>query len=310
MTPQSNKIYIDFQGGAHGNYLEFVCNRFLANIPTGSPTPFNNLGASHNKQYLKEPKFLANHFTHHGIVLNHAIVISIHIETNDLLPLQCVSLLRAGDLSIQPDELEIDTYHKLNNEHYRTVLDNLISSFFASDYFIYAYEAIADPSWPRVASLEDYCNLPQHIRTECENQHGFQWLELNAYQPHCPRHILREFFEIGFRLPEQAGFIIAQNKCIHNQCTIYQFPFSAFYDSDMFIKELVKIATLTAARVDIPHQDVLSLHHEFLIRQPYKDAKKRCDDLVNRKRNEPDFVLPDLDVIQEAYVMSQLFLQS
>jgi hypothetical protein len=25
-------IYIDFQEGAQGNYLEFVCNKFLANI--------------------------------------------------------------------------------------------------------------------------------------------------------------------------------------------------------------------------------------------------------------------------------------
>ena len=25
-------IHIDFQGGAHGNYLEFVCNKFLASV--------------------------------------------------------------------------------------------------------------------------------------------------------------------------------------------------------------------------------------------------------------------------------------
>ena len=142
---QSNKIYIDFQGGAHGNYLEFACNRFLASVPTASPTPFNDLGASHRKQYLCEPKFIAKHFTTYGIVLKNTTVININIDTDDLLPLQCVSLLRAGDYNIHPDQLEIDTYHKFNNKNYRSVLDNLIANFFAPRYFIDAYQAIADP---------------------------------------------------------------------------------------------------------------------------------------------------------------------
>lgn len=302
----SDKIYIDFQGGAHGNYLEFVCNRFLAQIPTASPTPFNYLGASHRKQYLANPKFIANHFTPYGIVLNDAIVIAIHIEADDLLPLQCVSLLRAGDYNIQPDQLEIDTYHKLNNQDYRPVLDNILSSFFSPDYFIGAYEAIADPSWPQVKSLADYCNLPSRIKEECENQHGFQWLQLSADQPHCPRYILREFFELGFRLPEQAGLMVTQDKRIHNGCTVHQFPFSAFYDRNRFVTELEKIAELTCSRFDASNRDILELHQAFLAKQMYKDSKNRCDELVSQKRTDPDLVLLDLDVIQEAYIASQL----
>lgn len=49
-------IYIDFQGGAHGNYLEFVCNKFLANVSCNE-SPFNTLGASHSKGYIGEKKF-------------------------------------------------------------------------------------------------------------------------------------------------------------------------------------------------------------------------------------------------------------
>jgi hypothetical protein len=307
---QSDKIYIDFQGGAHGNYLEFVCNRFLAQIPTASPTPFNDLGASHRKEYLSEPKFIANHFTPYGIVLDTATVIVVHIEVNDLLPLQCVSLLRAGDYHIRPDQLEIGTYHKLNNQDYRSALDNLLANFFAPHYFIDAYHVIADPTWPRVTNLSEYQSLPQHIRYECETQHGFKWLKLDEQNPNCPRSILKEFFEIGFRYPEKSGFMVGQNKNIHTRCTTHHFPFSAFYDSDLFMKELAKIATLTATRLDVQHQDVYALHNEFLIRQPYKDAKKQCDDLVNRKRRETNFVLPYLDVIQEAYISSQLCPQS
>ena len=303
---RSDKIYIDFQGGAHGNYLEFVCNRFLAQIPTASPTPFNDLGASHQKQYLAEPKFIANHFTQYGIVLDHAVVFEIHIETDDLLPMQCVSLLRAGDYNIRPDQLEIDTYHKFNNKNYRSVLDNLIANFFAPRYFIDAYQAIADPGWPRVQSLAEYRRLPLHIRSECENQHGFHWFTLDEHSPDCPRHILREFFELGFRLPEQAGFMVAQDKHIHTRCIVHHFPFSAFYDSDRFVTELKKIAELTYSRFDVSKPGILELHKEFLTRQPYKDVKNRCDELVRQKRADPDLTLPDLDVIQEAYIASQL----
>lgn len=306
MSTFSDKIYIDFQGGAHGNYLEFVCNRFLAQVPTASPTPFNHLGASHRKQYLAEPKFIANHFTTYGIVLENAIVIAIHIEVDDLLPLQCVSLLRAGDHNIRPDQLEIDTYHKFNNKNYRLVLDNLLANFFDSQYFVDAYQAIADAEWPRVTSLAEYQSLPQHIRHECETLHGFKWLTLDEQNPHCPRPILKEFFEIGFRYPEKSGFMVGQGRNIHKRCIMHNFPFSAFYDSGVFLGEVIKIASLTAAKIDVPRQDVLDLHHEFLQRQLYKDAKEKCDDLVNRARRDTDFILPNLDVIQEAYIASQL----
>lgn len=306
MISRLDKIYIDFQGGAHGNYLEFVCNRFLAQIPVASPTPFSDLGSAHGKQYLGEKKFIARHFTELGIALHKAIVISIHIEADDLLPLQCISLLRAGDFNIHPDRLEIDTYHKLNNEHYRQVLDNILDSFFSPDYFIRAYETIADASWPKVKSLAEYRTLPTRIQQECEHQHGFKWLELNADQPHCPRHVLREFFELGFKQPKQAGFLVAQDKCIHTECVVHRFPFSAFYDSDRFMQELSMIGQLTNSKFDFADHGFQELHQEFLEKQPYKDAKTRCDELIRLKRIDPDLVLPDLDVIQEAYIASQL----
>jgi hypothetical protein len=49
-------IYIDFVGGAHGNYLEFICNKFLAGVDCNE-LPFNALGASHDKGYKGEKQF-------------------------------------------------------------------------------------------------------------------------------------------------------------------------------------------------------------------------------------------------------------
>ena len=87
-------IHIDFQGGAHGNYLEFVCNK-IAGVATGMP--FNSIGASHNKVYTGKKIFYADHYTWWPKPIVFDKIISIQIGKDDLLPLQQVSLLRAGD---------------------------------------------------------------------------------------------------------------------------------------------------------------------------------------------------------------------
>jgi len=38
--------------------------------------------------------------------------------------------------------------------------------------FLNGYRDIADPSWPSISSLEEYKNLPDHIRNEVEQRHG------------------------------------------------------------------------------------------------------------------------------------------
>ena len=36
------------------------------------------------------------------------------------------------------------------------------------------YNSIKDPSWPTIQSYLEFCNLPEHIKTECNDIHGFQ----------------------------------------------------------------------------------------------------------------------------------------
>ena len=302
----TKKIYIDFQGGSHGNYLEFVCNRFLAGIPTATALPFNSFNAAHKKQYLTDPLFKCNHFTTYGITLTNETVISIHIAPDDLLPLQCVSLLRAGDRVIKPEELEIDTYHKLANTDYEWVLDNIINSFFNDQDILTSYQAIADPGWPKINSVQDYYALPEHIRNECELQHGLTIPILDKDHPHCPREILIEFFQIGFSYPATHGFIKSQETQIHTDCDIYKFPFDCFYDINRFVQEMTTLADFLQMPFSRDDKDLIYLHREFLKRQPYKDIKKRCDHLVDLivQKQQSDF--PVLDVVQEAYVRAML----
>jgi hypothetical protein len=306
MFRKNQKIYIDFQGGSHGNYLEFVCNRFLAGVVTTNTLPFNDLGAAHRKKYTTDSVFKCDHFTTANQMLTNETVIMIKIVADDLLPLQCISLLRAGDYDIRPDALEHDTYHKLHNVHYQCVLDNLIESFFHPRHLVAGYTAIADASWPKIQDMADYLALPDVIRDECEQVHGIEIYQLDADHPHCPRHILKEFFRIGFADPDSHGFIKPQNTLIHQHCNVYDFPFSVFYDTDRFSAELHALAAFLdmPVRVDLPELHIL--HQEFLLRQPYRSVKAQCDLLVEQLTQDPLTHMPDLDVIQDAYVAHRL----
>jgi hypothetical protein len=213
-------IAIDFQGGAHGNYLEFVCNK-IAGVTHG--IPFNSSGAAHSKQYIAKKIFAANHYSFTPTAFPSNRIISIQISIDDLLPLQQISLLRAGDYGYDNDALDQNTYHKLNNNDYKWVLKQLIDSFFTNQ-IKESYDAIKDPSWPSVSNKAEYNQLPQWIKDECKNIHNLTLLELNEQTPDCPRSVLREFFQVGFMNPLRHGFITQQSVVNYSDdCDIFVF---------------------------------------------------------------------------------------
>lgn len=122
-------LEIDFVGGSHGNFLEFILNKLiLKNI---NYLPFTELGTSHNKCYDKfSMPVQANHYTlfNRNTKSNNVIHILV-TEEDDLLQLMSISLFRSGDFAIKDDELEINTYDKLNNECYKNLLSNINSSY-------------------------------------------------------------------------------------------------------------------------------------------------------------------------------------
>jgi hypothetical protein len=293
-------IQIDFQGGAHGNYLEFICN-FMCGIARG--LPFNSAGASHAKQYIGKQVFVANHYSFKNIKLGEK-VISIQIDEDDVLPLNQISLLRAGDHGYDNNYLEMDTYNKLNNDNYRWVLDNILDNFFKGQIQT-SYNNVKDVSWPNIHTLDDFALLPEHIRNECINVHNLELLELNKDHPDCPRHILREFFQLGFETIAQHGFMHQQRTCInYGNRQVYIFPFRCFYNTNLFIDQLKKIAEWALVQYN-QYDKIIEIHQEFLKRQPYIHSKFRCDAIVqdiihNRPTNEAN------DLLEEAYINAQL----
>lgn len=295
-------ICIDFQGGAHGNYLEFVCNK-IAGITIG--TPFNKLGASHKKTYTAPKIFVANHYSFLPVPLCSKRVISIQFDIDDLLSLQQISLLRAGDYGYNNDILEIDTYHKLNNENYSWVLNILYDSFF-SNQVKQSYDAVKDPTWPDINTRAEFAQLPQWIQDECKDVHNLILFELNEKSPDCPRQILREFFQIGFDSPTQSGFYVRQTEIKYPEnVDVFIFPFSAFYNTEIFMSNISKIASWAGLSYTC-QQEIAGLHDEFLQRQPYKNSKSKCDQVIaNIKLGLVDN-LPSTDLLEEAYINSKL----
>jgi hypothetical protein len=297
-------IYIDYQGGAHGNFLEFTCNKFLAGVDSGD-LPFNVFGASHDKNYAGRKVFEAGHyFQYNKVPLTNAKIISIRITEEDLLPLSNISLLRAGDLNLDNDSLEVDTYNKLDNIHYRWVLDNIIEKFSANQ-IRKSYEAVKDPSWPIVNGLDDFQKLPNWIKSECLEQHNCHLIEISNQNPDCPRWVLREFFKLGFKNPKQAGFFTQQDKMDYDTSNdVFYFPFGSFYDLEWFKKEVFAISVWA----NLDYRDPTALHKEFMKRQPYAHDKKFCDDILARIYSKEKFVFPKLDLMKESYLEAALEL--
>lgn len=297
-------ISIDFQGGAHGNFLEFVCNK-IAGVDANR-LPFNKHGASHHKQYRSDKIFFAGHYSFSKQAFKGNRVIAIKIHKDDLLPLSQISLLRAGDYGFDNNDLHIDTYHKFNNTDYRWVLDNIIKSFFTNQIKV-SYNNVKDQTWPDIETLQDFENLPSHIKDECIEMHNLTLLELNDDHPNCPKHVLREFFEIGFLYPEQHGFLQQQEQMVYpDTIDVLDFPFRTFYDTSLFIEQTKKIAHW-ANIVYKDWQSVISLHHEFLKRQPYKNSKNKCDDVV--QQIVEGFPAPAVNLIEESYINAMLIKQ-
>ena len=294
-------IAIDFQGGAHGNYLEFVCNTLLG-ITQGMP--FDLSGAAHAKTYIGAKHFVADHWSFWPKPITCSKVVSIQISTDDLLPLQQISLLRAGNYGIDNNSLEINTYHKLNNRDYRWVLDSLVQNFFSNQIKV-SYNAVKDPSWPEVDTLQDYQNLPKWIQQECEKVHNLELLILTADSPHCPRPVLREFFQLGFANPEQHGFIQRQQLIQYPEsCDVLYFPFGVFYNLENFLAQIAQVADW--AGINFSCQDQISnLHQQFLYRQPYSNSRILCNTVIDMIQ-AGHTKLPTLDLLQEAYVNAKL----
>jgi hypothetical protein len=127
-----SKILIDFVAGTHGNFLEVILNQGFG-LTDPLHDPFTPQGASHNKSsdYRRNKLFHADHWSLFSPekLKTADKIISIRFLPEDLLLVMSISMLRAADLGLDNDNLEIDTVNKLSNFRYQSVLDNLLHAY-------------------------------------------------------------------------------------------------------------------------------------------------------------------------------------
>jgi len=305
-------IFVSYHGGAHGSYLEFVCNYVLANVQVRSNRPFDTDGTAHAKQYISKPIFETRHYSNDSKsphLLKNSKIIHIEVTHDDLLPITGISFLRANGIKIDLDTLEKDTFNKLNKPIIRAdVLDVLLEKYFSNHVLIEGYNTVKAEDWPDITNFNDFQNLPDWIKNECIDIHKFTYQELNETTPDCPRYILREFFKIGFKYPEQHGWMKYQNLVKHDPSNdIFSFPFGAFYDTEKFVQQIDAIGKWSGFSIN-NYSNLLELHEDFLKLQPYKNSKLYCDNIINRIRNREEFELGNLHLLYESYISAKLEL--
>ena len=297
------KICIDFYPGSHGNYLEFVCNK-MAGIETKLATPFARDGAAHFKQYL-DPRaqvFHAAHWFFEEEPLPTTKILSIGYTEDDVLPLSQVSLVRSGPGKFDPDLLQNNTFHTLNNRFYKGTMDAIKLDYFV-EVVLPKYNDIRDQlDLPEIFLLEEYNALADNTKKLLKDKYDVVPLKLDDEQPDCPRRILRDYYErkLIFQLMKrQTLMVYDETKDVH------KFPYGCFYNEDQFIDELEKVAVWANLQYN-NYDSIRKLHSQFIRKQPYAYSKQKADqavqDVINKTGAEPDI----LTLFEEAYVNSKL----
>jgi len=301
-------IDIDFVAGSHGNYLEFILNKCVYGDKIAQALPFNALGASHGKDkntnYRQHKLFNCGHWFQIGGGPNKEII-SIRFTGDDLMSLMTVSSMRAGDMAIADTDLHIDTYHKLNNRFYKSLLDNIRTSY--ADTIVAAYNNVRGENWPDIKDASDFKNLPEIIQEECLNDYGFKVYPLTGQYPDFDRALLREFFKFGFGDVSVNGFMKEQERMQYAPGTkVYEFPFTSFYKTESFLKEISNIRDFF--NLTFSNFDAVPVHAEFLSRQYHVNFKKNCDDIIDAVREKKKLKIDKLTLFQESYINAHLEL--
>lgn len=321
---ETNRIYVDHLGGAHGNYLEYICNRLCDTVDKSYTdfSPFKHNGTSHifTEEYNKNKLFVladsqssvSNKIIREFATSKNMQIIYINIGCSDLLSFMQISSLRAAEAGIDANQLEIDSFSKLQIHGGSELIDNL-KEFFFKDTINIDYNAVKDETWPCINNIDEYYALPPHILDECKNVHGITPIDLTASSPNCPRRILREFFTYGFVNTSQHGIIAKQETLLSKgpylTNAVFKFSYSAFYDVETFKTELIRLFKWLDMDLKISNE-FYEIHAKFIKNQPYVNSKTKCNEVIENILNKDTNIILNLTLFEESYVNAMIELQT
>lgn len=316
-------IYIDCRPGSNGSFLEFVGNVFMAGVPVNSRNVIKEPNILWEQNYNTNREFRSDTYAIHQAYLKERYafayeswgvdyvknikVIRITLEDGDLLPLLWQTLNTPSHHGCAPANLEINTFNKLNCADHMPLLHSL-QNYFLDDHTISAYNSVKADHWPDINCPEDFKSVPIEIKAECKDSYG-----INLYgtaftkdNADCPRYIIRDMFKQMFKDPAETDYIrIGKNFKFDESNEIRSFPFSAFYNKDTFFQHINQLAEWCEMR--LTHiEDLEQLHADFLQAHPVVNLVNNCDLIVDQIITKQDCAWPNIDVIQESYILANL----
>lgn len=258
-------IQIDYVNGTHGSFLMHVINN-LENGTCIIPFVKHQAGAAHKLIPYNNKIADRGHYSVKNGKDALTNVVSINMENDDLL--MVTELLMHRWNHFDPDELDKNTFYKVNKAQYRLS-------------FMRMYEKYA---------LDTKTDVPRHILRE----YFKRTLDTNSYND-----------SLGDSLSK---FLIEQQQMLTYSdldIKVMKFEFKWFYDYEAFKLGIVKIKNFFELDYEINEDTLLQMHSLFIENNPavhMNDVYKIFDAIKNNKIVE----IPKLKLLQEAWLNLQI----
>ena len=119
-----------------------------------------------------------------------------------------------------------------------------------------------------------------------------------------PRYILRDFVKLGFSDIKNHGYIVENERIINQPFqNVFWLPVASFWDSKKFFEQMSKLNEKfnLHLKLDAEAQDI---HNSFIENIPQLKTLHRCTKIITAIENNKSLLIPNLDLVEEAYIYS------
>ena len=289
------QVLLDFLGGSHGHFLEFILNgldeqddKLLFKNPFSIDGSARNNGLyAHDHFFIGEKRFVAGHYTSIGAVYSapgideKAITITVDDTEESYFNWVKIRLTRAWMPECSPGPL-----HELHDNTYGKLI--LIPQAIRN-----AHE------FPDL--LDQAVTLMRNLFLSINNSMGNS---INIDNPSTNKWRIRNYFKQRYFSDEgKSNSLKIDTKQLASK--VINFKFSYFYDTDNFTMHITRLAEefnlkMSASRIS----RIKELHDIFLNKNQLLkyDGFELCNSII--KNIESTDSIPYLELIEEAYVLS------
>lgn len=271
------KILIDYFGGAHGHFLEYILNSLDSDsdeLLDSDPWSKSDLGTCRHRIY--EPwslRFCADHysteyykkFDNRIVDVDNAkdyIIISFQKDFSDWMLFLEVQFYRAHPWGTSPgliEDIYIDTEKKLSKtNYYKNFLDKLKTNYKQRD---------GIEKWSlRMLFLDEFMRDPEKT-------------------PMFQLHVLPWFKEKN----------------------LYEFEFTSFYNTDSFMAKITEFSKIFNLLLNEDRVEKIKNKHKlFLSKNPYatRNSYERCKTILNGL--DTDLEINNLNLLEESFLCKEI----